>query len=102
MTISQIGPDTEVIVSQMSFQPDAIDIAFMRLPDDTRAGNRLMATHTFSVFETHPKFADQVKEIRELATDLVVDLLNEFVTAPIGEVDDEEEEDEDEERGMGE
>lgn len=91
---------TEFVVSNISFLDSGVEITFMRYPDDVRNDGRLIATRSYSLAEDHPSYEDEIRELRELATDLVRDVYDDFDDAPV--IAPAPEAGEDEDRGMGE
>ena len=97
---------TEFLVTQVGLPEDAIELTFIRLPDDIRDDRRMLGNHNYAITNDHPEFRDQIKEIRELVTDLAEEAHRRFQQTPpppvIDEDEDEEyEEDEDEEEFGG-
>lgn len=91
---------SELVVSQISFDPQGIVIAYQRDPEDARAEGVLIAAHQISVdMRRAPQYIDAVNEITEKLSELLVDILDDFATAD--PVMPDLPEDDDDDKGMG-
>lgn len=89
---------TEFVVSSVQFLGDAIELTYMRLPEDIRNEGQLMATHSFRVVQNHPSYADEIQAVQDSVNELLADLYEDFDSAPVVAVPDD---DDDDEEGMG-
>ena len=94
--------ETEFVISNINILEGAIEVTFMRYPDDVRNDGQLVATRSFTVADNHPSYAEEIAEFRELIVDLVSDIYNDFDSAPVIVPEEPVEDDDDEEEGMGE